>query len=69
MVPICLNLALKRHFDASLAEKCSTGCSGFPTDVKSGPNGKVDAPSVKTSVPTSKMDSISDLYYILNFSN
>ena len=69
MVPKHHNLALKYHSNASLAEKCSTGCFGYSIDVKSGPRGKVDDLSVKTSVPTSKADSVSDFYYILKFFN
>ena len=68
-MPKCRNLALKRPFDASFAEKCSTGCSGYRTDVESGPWGKVDALGVKTSVPTLETDSVFDFYYILKISN
>ena len=45
------------------------GCSSCPTDVESGPMGKVDTPSVKTSVPTSETDSVSDFYYNLKALN
>ena len=68
-MPICHNLALKCHLYAFLAKYCLMGCSGCPTDVESGPMGKVDAPGVKMSVPTSKTDFVSDFYYNLKFFN
>ena len=37
--------------------------------MKSGLMGKEDSLSVKTSIPTPKMDSEPDFYYILNFFN
>ena len=45
------------------------GFFGCPTDVESGPKGKVDSPGVKTSVPTSEKDFVSDFYYNLKFFN
>ena len=45
------------------------GCSSFPTDMESGPRGKVDALCVKKSFPTSETDFVYDFFYILNFSS
>ena len=45
------------------------GSFGCLTEVESGPEDKVDAPGVKTSVPMSETDSVSDFYYILKFSS
>ena len=43
------------------------GCFSRPKHMKSGLWGKEDALSVKTSIPTPKMDSELDCYYTLNF--
>ena len=48
---------------------CLTWFFGCLTDVESGPMGKVDAPGVKTSAPTSETNSVFEFYYILKFSN
>ena len=61
--------SIKMLFYALLTQICLTGCSGYPTDVESGPMSKVDAPGVKTSVPMSETDSVSDFYYNLKFFN
>ena len=69
MVPKRHNLALNCAPNASLVEKCSTGCFGCSTDVESGPLGKVDALSVKMSVPMSETYSLSEFYYTLKIFN
>ena len=68
-MPICPDLALKCYFYALLAQIMPHGFFGCPTDVESRPMGKVDAPGVKTSVPTLETDSVSGFYYILKLSN
>ena len=68
-MPICPDLALKCYFYALLAQIMPHGFFDYSTDVESGPMGKVDAPGVKTSVPMSETDSVSDFYHILKIFN